>query len=168
VNPDVDGGRGALEVVENVRAQKSDPDHEEHRRRWQPQLALAGSERHDSNLPERLRANPRICSGFGLSSAQRMRVTAFTRLAGLAALFALVVAAGSAAGVSGAEDLSIATNPTWSPDETQVAFAYTGTSTFRIVTAPASGGHEGAFAVDAGARIRSHRPPHRPARSFGG
>ena len=41
--------------------------------------------------------------------------------------------------VSSADDLSIGTNPTWSPDGTQVAFAYSGTSTFRIVTAPASG-----------------------------
>ena len=42
--------------------------------------------------------------------------------------------------VSSAGDLSIDTNPTWSPDGAQVAFAYSGTSTFRIVTAPASGG----------------------------
>jgi Tol biopolymer transport system component len=68
-----------------------------------------------------------------------MSVAGFARVAGLIASFA-IVAAVSAVGVSGAEDLLIGTNPAWSPDGTQVAFAYSGTSTFRIVTAPVSGG----------------------------
>jgi len=42
--------------------------------------------------------------------------------------------------ISRAGDLSIGTNPTWSPDGTHVAFAYSSLSNFRIVTAPASGG----------------------------
>jgi Tol biopolymer transport system component len=51
-----------------------------------------------------------------------------------------VFAAMFASPVSSADDLSIGTNPTWSPDGTQVAFTYSSPSAFRIVTAPASGG----------------------------
>jgi Tol biopolymer transport system component len=67
------------------------------------------------------------------------------RVIGLAHAVALVVtaavlAAVSAAGVSGADEFVIGTNPTWSPDGTHVAFAYGSPSTYRIVTAPAAGG----------------------------
>jgi Tol biopolymer transport system component len=55
----------------------------------------------------------------------------------------LVAATGWAAllagAVSGAEAPSIVANPTWSPDGREVAFAYTTSSTYRIVAAPVSG-----------------------------
>jgi Tol biopolymer transport system component len=65
-------------------------------------------------------------------------VGVFARSAVLVAvvLFACVLADA----VSSASAPSIVTDPTWSPDGKDVAFAYTGTSTYRIVTAPSSGG----------------------------
>ena len=68
-----------------------------------------------------------------------MRITRFAGCIGLVVTVA-VLAAVSPAGMAGAEELVIGTNPTWSPDGTLVAFAYSGPSTYRIVTAPAAGG----------------------------
>lgn len=66
-----------------------------------------------------------------------MGATRFVRLAVLVAALAAALAASSTAGVS--DSPSIVTDPTWSPDGAQVAFAYTGSSTYRIVAAPVSG-----------------------------
>lgn len=68
-----------------------------------------------------------------------MRVTRLVRIPGFVVAVA-VVAALSAASVSGADDPAIGTNPTWSPDGTRVAFAYSSPLAYRIVTAPAGGG----------------------------
>jgi Tol biopolymer transport system component len=51
-----------------------------------------------------------------------------------------ILAAVLAASVSSATAPPIVTNPTWSPNGKDVAFAYTGTSSYRIVKVPASGG----------------------------
>jgi Tol biopolymer transport system component len=72
-----------------------------------------------------------------MANGRRRGLSLIARV-GIAATLALLAGV-LTAGASSATDLSIVTNPTWSPDGTQLAFAYTADASYRVVTAPASG-----------------------------